>query len=52
MDLALEKVRTMRRIWEKMRFWIRVLSFMWVRVEDDDGGDDLFMSRERLTIFV
>lgn len=41
MDLVLEKARTTPHMWEKMRLWIRVLSFMVVvRVEDED---DLFM---------
>ena len=50
-DLALEKARVMRQMWEIMRSWIRVLSFMVEVREECEGEDeevgDLFM-REKM----
>lgn len=45
MDLALESARITRQMWENIRLWIRVFTFMVVRedeqvVEDDDEDED------------
>lgn len=40
-DFAFERARAMRHMCEKMRVWIRVLSFMELKVEgeEEDSGD-------------
>jgi len=40
MVLALEMARATRQMWEKMRFRIRVLSFIVFRHEEEDEEED------------
>ena len=36
--LTLESARMMRHMWETMRVWMRLLSFMELRAEEEGGG--------------
>ena len=38
MDFVLERARARRHKCDEMRVWIRVLSFMELRVEEEDCG--------------
>lgn len=39
MVLALVRALASRKMWEKMKLWIRVLNFMEVAKEEDDDGE-------------
>lgn len=50
--LTLENARMMRHMWETMRVWMRLLSFMELRAEEEGAGCEVLRWEDGQGMFV